>query len=555
MKSDNKFNCNITNSGITKGKKMFSRKGIRLIALIVLVALLAVSFAVNAQDEDGDGRGGRLVVADAGSNTPLDPFVSSWHAWPHYALFSTLFMRDENLEYVGFLADTWEIGEGGTTLTINLIDYATFTDGTPIDAEAIAWNLRKYSNPETGASQGADLVGLLEEVEVLSDYSLTLHLASAYAPLFYTLSGLEIVSPTAYEELGVDAFGTNPVGGGPFILEEFNPDNYILLRKNPDFTWAPSELYEHPGPVYLDELQILFLGEDQTILSALETGEVTLAGIPTQNLGDVEANPDITVDQAYLTEIRYVGFNTSKAPWDNVDLRRAFAYATNKEEFAILAWDGLAVPIYQPLPPTIWGHNPELDATSYQYDPEMAAQMLDELGYVDVTGDGLREDPEGNEWVVPLASTSTDEWRRQAEVLEAQWRDVGIPVRIDLMERQALIDLTTTGTHDLFLLLYGYQDPSILTYFFDPDRKGGSNRAWFSTDELSALLTTADTTVDPETRYAAVTAVSEYIIEASPWVFLVNPPSLTGVRNELKNWKINPNLDFLYWNAYFEVGE
>jgi peptide/nickel transport system substrate-binding protein len=534
---------------------MFSRKSIRRIALIVLVALLAVSFAVNAQDEDGDGRGGRLVVADASSNTSLDPFVSSWHSWPHYALYSTLFSRDENLEYIGFLADTWEIGEGGTTLTINLIDFATFTDGTPIDAEAIAWNLRKYSNPDTGASQGADLVGLLEEVEVLGDYSLTLHLASSYAPLFYTLSGLEIVSPTAYEELGVDNFGTNPVGGGPFMLEELNTDNYILLKKNPDFNWAPPELYEHPGPVYLDELQILFIGEDQTILSALETGEVTLAGIPTQNIADVEANTDITVDQAYLTEIRYAGFNTSKAPWDNVELRRAFAYATNREEFALLAWDGLAVPLYQPLPPTIWGHNPELDATSYHYDPELAAQMLDELGYVDVNGDGLREDPEGNEWVVPLATSSTDEWRRQAEVLEAQWRDVGIPVRIDLMERQALIDLTTTGTHDLFLLNYGYQDPSILTYFFDPGRKGGSNRAWFSTDELSALLTTADTTVEPEARYAAVTAVSEYIIEASPWVFLVNPPSLTGVRNELMNWKINPNLDFLYWNAYFEVGE
>jgi peptide/nickel transport system substrate-binding protein len=533
---------------------MFSRKGIRLIALIVLVALLAVSFAVNAQDEDGDGRGGRLVVADANSNTSLDPFVSSWHSWPHYALYSTLFTRDANLEYVGFLADTWEIGEDGTTLTINLIETATFTDGTPIDAEAIAWNLRKYSNPDTGASQGADLVGLLEEVEVLSDYSLTLHLASSYAPLFFTLANLEIVSPTAYEELGVDNFGTNPVGGGPFILEEMNTDNYILLRKNPDFNWAPPELYEHPGPVYLDELQILFIGEDQTVLSALETGEVTLAGIPTQNLADVQANPDVTVDENFLTEIRYVGFNTSKAPWDNVELRRAFAYATDKEEFAILAWDGLATPLYQPLPPTIWGHNPELDETSYHFDPELAAQMLDELGYVDVNGDGLREDPEGNEWVVPLATQSTDEYRRQAEVLEAQWRDVGIPVRIDLMERQALLDLTTTATHDLFLLNYGYSDPSILTYFFDPDRKGGSNRTWFSTDELSALLTTADTTVDPEARYEAVTAVSEYIIEASPWVFLVNPPALTGVRNELQGWTINPDLNFLYWNAYFEVG-
>ena len=179
--------------------------------------------------------------------------------------------------------------------------------------------------------------------------------------------------------------------------------------------------------------------------------------------------------------------------------------------------------------------------------------MLDELGYVDVDGDGLREDPEGNAWSVPLATASPDEWLRQAEVLEAQWRAVGIPLQIDVLEFSALIDLTTTGEHDLFLLLYGYQDPSILTYFFDPERKGGSNRAWFSTDELTDLLVAADSQLDPDMRYEAVTAVSKYIIEASPWVYLAVPPALTGVRAELMNWRIHPDTSFLYWNAYFET--
>lgn len=534
---------------------MFSKYQLARITLALLVTmLLTTSLGVLAQDEDGDGRGGRLVLADAQSNTSLDPFVSSWHSTPHYAIFATLFSRDENLNYVGFLADTWEVSDDALSLTINLIENATFSDGTPVNAEAIKWNLEKYANPETGASQGADLIGLLEEVEVTGEYSFVLHLSSPYAPLFYTLGGLEIVSPTAYEAAGVDNFGTNPVGAGPFLLSEFTND-YILLTKNPDFQWAPPELYEHPGPVYLDELQILFLSEEQTILSALETGEITVAGIPTQNLADVQSNPDITVNEAQLDQIRYIGFNTSKAPWDNVELRQAFAYATNREELDELAWDGLAEPLYQPLPPTIWGHNPDLDAGSYHYEPERAAEMFDALGYVDVNGDGVREDPEGNEWVVPLAVTAEEEFMRAAEVIDAQWRDIGIPVQINPMEGGALRELTQTGTHDLFLLYYGYQDPSILTYFFDPDRKGGSNRAWFSTDELTALLIEADTDLNQETRYETITALSQYIIDQSPWVFLVTPPSLTGVRNELQNWKINPDLSLLYWNAYFEVGQ
>ena len=266
---------------------MFSlKKASTLLMVLLLITLLSGTLGVLAQDSDGDGRGGRLVVADANSNTSLDPYVSSWHSWPHYAIYSTLFWKDENQDYVGYLADTWEISDEGTEMTITLIDYAMFTDGTPVNAEAIKWNLERYANADTGASAGADLIGLLEEVEVLDEYSFTLHLASSYAPLFATLYGLEIVSPTAYEELGVDNFGTNPVGAGPFILSELNTDNYALFEKNPDYTWAPPEIYDHPGPVYLDELQILFIGEEQTILSALETGEVSLAGIPTQNIAD-----------------------------------------------------------------------------------------------------------------------------------------------------------------------------------------------------------------------------------------------------------------------------
>ena len=523
-------------------------------AFVFALAILLVTLGGMAMAQDDyAGKGGRLIVADANSNTSLDPFVSSWHSWPHYAIFPTLFAQYVDLSYIGFLADTWEVGEDSKSLTINLIDYATFTDGTPIDAAAIKWNLEKYANPETGASQGADLINLLDRIEINSEYSLTMHLNSPYAPLFFILSNLEIVSPTAYEELGVDNFGTQPVGGGPFIFKELVTDNYLLLERNPDFTWAPEEMNDNTGPVYLDELQILFLGDEQTTLAALETGEVSIAGIPTQNLADVEANPDIDIHVAQLNQIRYVGFNTSKDPWTDPELRRAFAYATDRQEFALLAWDDLAEPLYQPLPPTIWGHNPELDAMAYSFDPDRAREILDSLGYVDVDGDGLRETPEGEPWSVPLSTASPDEWRRQAEVLEAQWRDVGIPIEIQLLEFSALIDLTTTGTHDLFLLLYGYSDPSILTYFFDPERKGGSNRAWFSTDELTQLLIDADTQLDPDLRYEAVTAISEYIIDASPWVFLAVPPALTGVRAELQNWWFHPNLSFMYWNAYFET--
>ena len=292
-------------------------------AVLVLLALFAGLLGGVVMADD-DGKGGTLVVADANSNTSLDPFVSSWHSWPHYAIYPTLFSRAEDMSYVGFLADTWSVSDDSQSLTINLIEHASFTDGTPIDAEAIKWNLERYADEETGASQGRDLIALLDSVEINGDYSFTMHLNSAYAPLFFVLSGLEIVSPTAYEAAGPDNFGTNPVGGGPFIFKELVTDNHVIFERNPDFNWAPEELYDHPGPVYLDELKILFIGEEQTVLAALETGEVSLAGIPTQNLADAQANPDIDVNVAQLNQIRYVGFNTSKDPWTKSRFAQGF---------------------------------------------------------------------------------------------------------------------------------------------------------------------------------------------------------------------------------------
>ncbi len=528
----------------------------RIIVLMLVFALLTQSFFVNAQDDREAKTGGRFVVADAQSNVSLDPFVTAWHSWPHYAIFSTLFSRDENLDYVGYLADTWEVSEDGKTLTIHLIKNATFTDGTPVDGAAIKWNLEKYANPDTGAAQGADLIGLLTSVDVDPNdpYTVTLNLTSSYAPLFYSLSGIEIASPTAYEAAGPENFGTQPVGAGPFKLKELNTNNYVLLERNDDFTWAPEENAENTGPVYFDEFQVTFLGEDQTILAALETGELTYAGIPTQNLADIEANPDITVAKGLDTGLTYVGFNTSKAPWDNKELRHAFAYATDNQEVVTIALNDLAVPVSQPLPPSIWGHNPDLDAEAIHFDPDQAAAMFDELGYVDADGDGLRDNPDGSAWEVPIAVQNDDTNRHIAEVIEAQWSSIGIPVRLDVMERTALIELTTTGTHDLFLLGYGYQDPSILAYFFEEDRKGGSNRTWFSSEELSGLLHAADSDLNQETRYEAIQAVSRYLMDQGMWIPLFDAQVLIGVRNELKGWRLMPNLDFNYWDAYFEAG-
>jgi peptide/nickel transport system substrate-binding protein len=527
---------------------------IRRFILMAAALLLIAGFVAPQARAQELKKGGTFVIADALSNTELDPFITSWHSWPHYALFATLLQKDKDLNYIGYLADSWKPSADGKTLSMTLVKNAKFSDGTPVNAEAIKWNLMRYADKAVAAPIGADLVGLLDDVAVTGEYSFDLKLASAYAPLYNVLTGIEIVSPTAYEKAGKDNFKKNPVGSGPFILKAINTNTSYEFVRNPDFAWAPKENYANRGPVNLDGFTIKFIEDEQTILAALEAGELQYAGVPTQNLDEIKANKDITLKNVMETGIRYIGFNTSKAPWDNKALRRAMSYAINKEEFAKLAWNDQAVPLYQPLPPTIWGHNPDLDKDSIHFDLTKAKAELDKLGYVDKDGDGFREQPDGSKWVVPFATVTGDEWKRQAEVIESQFRDAGIKLEIKSMELPALRQLTTTGKHDLFLLLYGSTEPSILRFFFDSARKGGSNRAWFSTPALDALLAKADGDLNPETRYKTITEISKVVMDEAPWIFLVVPNTTVGVRNEMKNWQIFPQGDFIYWNSWIEKG-
>ncbi len=522
---------------------------------VLVVALLSGVLAVSAQDMvDRDSVGGRLVLADASADVSLDPFVTSWHVAPHGAIYANLFAKTENLEYVGYLADTWEVSEDNTSLTITLIDYATFSDGTPVNAEAIKWNLDRFSDPEATFSTGASLRNLLINTEALDEYVIRLDLVSPYASLIFDLAFLELVSPTAYETYGVDEFGLNPVGAGPFVLKEYISGSHYLLGRRDDMTWLPEEIYENTGPVYLEELEVRFVDDELTVLAGLETGEFHFAGIPAQNLQDMMDNEDVYVHQQMQNMIRYVGFNTSKGPWDDAELRRAFSYAINRPDYAALVFDDLATPLYQPLPPTIWGHNPDLDADSYHYDPERAMAILDELGYVDVDGDGMREMPNGEHWDVPLnAVAGQTEQTRGAQVVEANLLAVGIPVVVQLMEQQELVDLTTTGTHDLFLLWYGYTDPTILSYFFDPNRIGGSNRAHYVNEDLANLLIKANSELIPDVRFETIQEINNHIIGEAPWIFLVVPQNIFGVHTDLQNWRIHPEGYLLYWNAYFEM--
>ena len=108
--------------------------------------------------------------------------------------------------YVGDLAESWEISADNKTVTFKLRPEAVFHDGTPVNAEAIKYNVDKYMDETLASPQGGDMRSILESLEIIDDTTVAFHLNAPYAPFFNYMQGLEIVSPTAYEKYGPGQF-------------------------------------------------------------------------------------------------------------------------------------------------------------------------------------------------------------------------------------------------------------------------------------------------------------------------------------------------------------
>ena len=314
-----------------------------------------------------------------------------------------------------------------------------------------------------------------------------------YAPLYSGMSGSEVSSKAAVEKYG-DDFGNNPIGAGPFIVKQQIPGNSIVYDRNPDYT-QPPPFFKNRGPAYFDGVTIKVIKEEATTWAALKAGEVHVAHIPTTFVKEADTNQDITVVKQLDTGIRYLGMNCSKPPFNDPLVRQAVAHAIDRQ-LDRPECDG-------------WLRRSALHAAgrrhrlfrqrgmkkiAYPYRPAMGKDKLKQAGY-DVSGAVATKG--GQPFEVTLLANNTDFFKRAGQIVQAQLKDIGMKINIQVTEGTALTDATVAGTHQMFLQLYGSSDPSIMFYFFHSSRIKATNRAWYSSPELDALLEQGQSELDP----------------------------------------------------------
>ncbi|HVX29833.1 MAG TPA: ABC transporter substrate-binding protein [Nitrolancea sp.] len=492
-------------------------------------------------------KGGTLVIADPQGGATLDPFKTTWHSTAHFLVFTSFVDTAPDLTYIPYTFESWEVSPDGKEVTFKIDPAITFSDGTPVTADGIKYIVEREIDPDLH-SPGASAFGPLTSVEVVDDKTCKFIYETPYAPLFNGLSGREVSSAEAVKKAG-DDFGNHPVGAGPFLVKEIISGNVIKYTRNEDYKWPP-KYYKNRGPSYFDGVNMRVITEDATIWAALQSGEVHIGPVASTYVKDAKNAKNLDVLQQLDNGIRYLGMNCSKPPFDNELVRQAVSHAVNRQVIVDNALDGYGKVLYSPLAFNIpFCDNEGMKKISYDYDVAAAKDKLKQAGY-DVSGDIATKD--GKPFEAELMVPNDDFFKRAAQILQGQLKEAGIKININVMDSSAMNEATTTGNHQMFITLYGQTDPSILFYFFSSTRVKATNRAWYFTDELDALLNQAMATLDPEKAKPLWEQIQTMIVKASPWVVLCDPYTFTGVSKKLHGFKLHPQGEYMLHDAWLE---
>ena len=416
------------------------------------------------------------------------------------AIFGQLFRLTPAGGIQAVMASGYTVSDGGTTLTITLRPGIKFSDGTPFNAAAVAWNInRDLATPSTASPLGSwPPLTKANPVTTPNDTTVVLHFTAPYAPLIATLIGSNvnhIASPAAVQKMGAKAFQKAPVGAGPFIVQSNLVDHRLTLTKNPG--------YFQKGLPYLDKLEFTTVSDDQLEVESLQSGAGQAAQITTPTIiQSATSNSSLSTMITKGSTPSLVQLNTSAPPFNNKLARQAIYYATDAQAIAQHLYNGMFPTsesflgpgdlFYQPTVPGYLG-----------YDLAKAKQIVSNLG-------GLSIDLFG-----PSDPLNTE----TLQALQQMWQQAGIKVTIHPYTLAGLI-AAFNKPWQAALQSNGAWDPGIsdglpFRFLSTAEFSGVHDKA------LDAMMAQANKTLDPAQRATEYHNIAEYISDNAYAPFLV----------------------------------
>ncbi len=450
---------------------------------------------------------------------------------------SLLFLTSDH-QLKPWLADSYIASADGKQFTFKLRHDVKFQDGTPFNAQAVKWNFDRIVDPKFKAGASLATLAGYDNTAVVDDFTATVSFKGAYAP-FLTYAAcpfLAMVSPTATQQQG-DAVNQKPVLTGPFKFDEYVAKDHATMSKWADYN-RQSPVSDHNGPAYLDKVIWKFIPEASTRTTTLQSGETQMIDIvnSTPDLAKLKSSSDFVVSaKPWVGASRQLLINVTKAPTDDVKVRQAISYATDKDTIVNTLYSGLGQKSFAPIT-AVTLDDPSLHSY-YAYDQAKAKQLLDDDGWK-AGSDGIRtKNGQRLEFVINTIDYGggADPF---AELFQGQMRQVGMDVKIKSQARPPYYDDNYKCTTNGSTIFLRYGDPDALYSLFASANYGANfNTSCLKDPSVDAALAQGRSEVDPAKRKAIYVDLEKKLLDMAVTVpiaddisVFVSKSNVTGLK-------------------------
>jgi peptide/nickel transport system substrate-binding protein len=464
------------------------------------------------------------------SPTNLDPRVGidAYSERIDDLIFDDLLTRDEHFQVQPGLAERWEIPDP-LTYVFHLRRGVRFHDGRPLTSRDVKYTFDSVIHGHIVTTKSA-AYRYVDRVEAPDDFTVIFRLKQPFATLLWNVSD---------GAMGVVPYGSGaeitkrPIGSGPFQFVSAELDKQVTIERNSNY-WGEK--------THLERVRFMVVPDTTTRALELRKGSADIAinALTADMVLTLQREADLEVLHAPGSVVQYLAMNCRDPILRDARVRQALAYAIDRRPMLQYLRRGFARPADNVLPPESWAYNP--DVPRHDYNPGRARQLLDVAGYPDKNGVRFH---------LTMKTSTEEDTRLFAAVLQQQLRDVGIALDIRTFEFATFFSDVTKGVFQLYSLRWigGNEDPDIFEYAFDSDKfpPHGANRSFYSNPRLDALIERGRAELDQNVRKQIYAEIQDILAQDLPYINLWYQDNVLVHSKRVHNLTLNPsgNYDFL----------
>ncbi|WML48454.1 ABC transporter substrate-binding protein [Neobacillus sp. PS3-34] len=530
------------------------KKGISFLCIISIILFMFFSPLVNNRAEASSPSS--LRVGWTTEPDSLSPFISNRVSTfeLHLLIYDSLVAFDNHLKPEGRLAESWNVSDDNLTWTFKLKKGVKWHDGVPFTSQDVKYSYETLLKAEMGMY--SDFLKGITSIETPDDYTVVIKTDKPKANMLYVTA--PILPKHIWEKVKFDDLKTwpneKPIGTGAFKFVEWKKGEYVKLEANKDYFLGTPKVNELIYPLYAN---------NDTMVQSLKIGEIDAAiNINANQVKLLGAEKNMKVLSNPTNSFTNIGINSSKDKASkgnplllNTSIKQAMEYAIDKQKIIDVAYSGQGKAGTTIVPTFLKDWHNELSADKVRsFDANKAKAILDDAGFKDQNGDGIREDKNGKplEFRLYTRSKSAEEVKA-GQMVHSMLNDVGIETKVETMDDGVLGDkIADKGNYDLFI--WGWTtdiDPTTILSIVSTDQIGNLSETYYSNSKYDELLAEQATTIDFKKRQSMVYEMQDILAEDLPYIILMEENAIQAVRTDKwKGWTPVQGAYFMTANNY-----